>query len=269
MATYFIGDIQACFDEFKLLLEQVNFDHQQDNLYLVGDLIGRGPKPKETLDFLIAHQSSIHPVLGNHDLHFLAVANNIKANKVNDNFTPLLKSNRLNDYIDYLRKQPLIRYIENKELIVCHAGITPQWSVEIAVTQANRVNAKLISPHYRELLEAMYSNIADWRECKSQQDELIFTINALTRMRYCDEQSHLEFTIKVAPIENSDPTLTPWFSQQHSLVNDQKIVFGHWASILGQTDRPQFIALDTGCLWGNWLTCWRYEDNSFFYQKSL
>ncbi len=269
MATYFIGDIQACFDEFILLLEQIEFDHQQDHLYLVGDLIGRGPKPKETLDYLIAHQSSIHPVLGNHDLHFLAVANNIKSNKENDNFTPLLASTKLNDYVNYLRKQPLIRHLEDDELIVCHAGLTPQWSLATAITQARHVNAELTSSRYKSLLEAMYNNIADWRQCKTQQERLIFTINALTRMRYCNEQGHLEFITKVAPKENSDQTLTPWFNQQHSLLSDQKIVFGHWASILGNTNHPQFIALDTGCLWGNWLTCWRYEDNRFFDQKSL
>ncbi|MGB0898649.1 MAG: symmetrical bis(5'-nucleosyl)-tetraphosphatase [Psychrobium sp.] len=269
MATYFIGDLQACFDEFILLLEQIEFDHQQDQLYLVGDLIGRGPKPKETLDYLIQHQFSIKSVLGNHDLHFLAVANNIKTNKDNDNFSPLLESARLNDYINYLRAQPLIRLLKDNELVVCHAGITPQWSLETAVTQASRVNAKLTSPHYKDLLEAMYNNIADWQQCKTQQDELIFAINTLTRMRYCNEQGHLEFMTKVAPEENSNPTLTPWFNQQHSLISNQKIIFGHWASILGNTNHPQFIALDTGCLWGNWLTCWRYEDNSFFYQKSL
>tara|TARA_B110001452_G_scaffold226176_1_gene200460 strand:- start:916 stop:1725 length:810 start_codon:yes stop_codon:yes gene_type:complete len=269
MATYFIGDIQACFDEFELLLKQVNFDHQQDNLYLVGDLIGRGPKPKETLDYLIAHQSSVHPVLGNHDLHFLAVAHNIKANKPNDNFTPLLESAELNDYIDYLRKQPLIRYLDDEELILCHAGLSPQWSLSTALFQANRVSAELRSPRYKKLLSVMYNNIANWQQCNTDQDKMVFAINTLTRMRYCNEQGHLEFATKVAPENNSNPSLTPWYSQQQSLASTQRLIFGHWASILGQTGHSQFIALDTGCLWGNWLTCWRYEDSQFFTKKSL
>ncbi|MGB1297931.1 MAG: symmetrical bis(5'-nucleosyl)-tetraphosphatase [Psychrobium sp.] len=268
MATYFVGDLQACFDEFELLLAKVNFDHQQDKLYLVGDLIGRGPKPKETLDFLIAHSESMLPVLGNHDLHFLSVANGIKANKANDNFTPLLDSAELATYIDYLRQQPLLRYLKQHSILISHAGLTPQWDLATAIEQADLVHHQLTAASYVDLLSTMYRNINDWHQCEGSHERLIFTINALTRMRFCNTQGHLEFATKNSPAKNTDNTLSPWFELAPD-TPQYRSVFGHWAALMGETNNPNYVALDTGCLWGNWLTCWRLEDNQYFTQNSL
>jgi bis(5'-nucleosyl)-tetraphosphatase (symmetrical) len=270
MATYFIGDIQACFDEFDLLLKQLNFNHQRDHLYLVGDLIGRGPQAEETLAFLVTHQASIHPVLGNHDLHFLAIANGIKAVKANDKYDELLQSPHLPKYINYLRNLPLIIHLPAHQIIVAHAGISPQWNMTTAFEQAHLVEKKLASKNYITLLAAMYNNdINDWENCHTVQDKAVFTINNLTRMRYCHLSGHLDFSVNCSPQHNDDINLTPWFSQTSSIMDGYRMVFGHWAALLGVTNDPRFIALDTGCLWGNWMTAWQLESNTYFQQISL
>jgi len=270
VATYFIGDIQACFDEFILLLQQVNFNHQRDHLYLVGDLIGRGPQALETLEYLIAHQNSIHPVLGNHDLHFLAISYGVKAAKKNDNFDCLLQSPHLAKYCDYLRNLPLIIHLPEHKIIVSHAGISPQWDIKNAIDNAQLVEQYLIGEQAKTLLTAMYNNsINDWQQCSTPLNKAIFTINSLTRMRYCDNDGHLDFYEKCSPSSNKDATLSPWFLQRASLNEDYRFIFGHWASLMGMTNNNQFIALDTGCLWQHWMTAWKLESNSYFRQNSL
>lgn len=270
MATYFIGDIQSCFNEFKLLLAQIDFNHHRDTLYLVGDLIGRGPQPKETLDYLIAHQSSIHTVLGNHDLHFLAVAAGIKQNNPSNKFDPLLNSNNLATYVNYLRQQPLAKYLESRQVFISHAGLPPQWDIPTAMAQSKQVEQLLKSDHYQQLLQVMYGNgINQWNENASNRDKAVFTINALTRMRFCHSDYQLDFSNKLSPTQNDNVNLIPWFEMKHQLAPQQRLIFGHWASLMGKTNNPKYIALDTGCLWGSWLTCWQLENNHFFRQKSL
>lgn len=270
MADYFVGDIQGCFDELDLLLRQLRFNHQRDHLYLVGDLIGRGPQAKETLDFLIAHQASIHPVLGNHDLHFLAIFHGIKKSKKSDKYDNLLDEPCLDKYIEYLRNLPLIINLPEHNIVMCHAGITPQWDLTTAIKQAKKVEDWLAGDQYTTLLSAMYNNkINDWRNCTSPIEEAIFTINSLTRMRYCFKDNSLDFKENGSPANNTNSFLIPWFKQQTHLPTQYRIIFGHWASLLGHTKNLQFIALDTGCLWGEHLTAWSLKSNQYFQQKSL
>lgn len=270
MADYFIGDIQGCFDELDLLLRQLRFNHQVDHLYLVGDLIGRGPQAQETLDFLISHQSSIHPVLGNHDLHFLAICHGIKKPKDSDKFEQILNSQHLPRYVNYLRHLPLIIELPKHKVIMCHAGISPQWDLITARKQAKDVTDWLIGDQLPTLLSAMYNNdINDWPSCTSPLEKAIFSINSLTRMRYCFNNNKLDFQENDSPSNNTNPSLTPWYTQQINLPTQYKVVFGHWASLLGHTNNPQFIALDTGCLWGEYLTAWALKSNKYFKQKSL
>lgn len=270
MADYFVGDIQGCFDELDLLLKNIRFNHQNDHLYLVGDLIGRGPQAKETLDFLISHQSSIHPVLGNHDLHFLAIANGIKKAKESDKYNQLLQSSKLPQYVEYLRHLPLIINFSQHNIVMCHAGITPQWNLTTAIQQASNVEHWLASDVYKDLLSAMYDNtINDWDGCDSSLEKAIFTINSLTRMRYCDTNKFLDLKINCAPAQNENTELTPWFDLQMNLPTQYKVVFGHWAALSGITNNKKFIALDTGCLWKESLTAWNLQENSYFQQKSL
>jgi len=270
VATYFIGDIQACFDEFYLLLKQLNFNHQRDHLYLVGDLIGRGPQAVEVLDFLLAHQTSIHPVLGNHDLHFLAIANGLKTAKASDKFERLLQSPNLSKYVDYLRCLPLIIHLPQHKILVTHAGISPQWDTDTALENAHIVEQWLSGEKSTTLLAAMYNNtVNDWDTCNTPLEKAIFTINNLTRMRYCNINGHLDFLEKCAPLSNSNKALSPWFSQLLLSKNDYRIIFGHWASLMGVTNNEKFLALDTGCLWKKWMTAWKLETNTYFQQNSL
>jgi len=270
MADYFIGDIQGCFDELDLLLRKLRFNHEKDHLYLVGDLIGRGSQAQETLDFLITHQSSIHPVLGNHDLHFLAIAHGIKKTKESDKYDNLLRSPMLPTYIEYLRHLPLLINFPQHKVIMSHAGITPQWDLITAIQQASHVEQWLISDNYQELLARMYDNtINDWTYCNSTLEKAIFTINSLTRMRYCDTQKRLDFKVNCAPKENNNIELLPWFQLQTNFPIEYKVVFGHWAALSGVTQNKKFIALDTGCLWKKYLTAWNLQENHYFQQKSL
>lgn len=270
MAHYFIGDIQGCYDELDLLLKKIKFNHQSDHLYLVGDLIGRGPQAVETLNFLMSHQQSIHPVLGNHDLHFLAISQGIKNSKVSDKYDKALSSPNLTKYIDYLRHQPLLIDLPHLNIIVSHAGISPQWNIMTAKKQAQRVEQHLSGPDYYSLLMAMYDNkINDWTACHSPLQQAIFTINSLTRMRYCHLDGTLDFTTNCAPADNTNDNIISWFDCNLSTLSGQRLIFGHWAALMGTTNKANLLALDTGCLWGNWLTAWCAETNAFFQQKSL
>jgi len=265
MASYFIGDIQGCFDEFEQLLTLIDFCPQNDTLYLAGDLIGRGPRSLATLEFVVAHQDCIHTVLGNHDLHFLAIANGIKAAKKSDCFDVLLASPQLATFVDYLRQQPLLINFPQHKLVLTHAGITPQWDLDTAIDAANNVSKQLTSKDYCTLLTQMYiGNNDDWSAANSELSKTIFAINALTRMRYCFRDGQLDFTTNCAPQQCLEPTLSPWFTLPSRLPADYTVLFGHWASLIGITNAKQFIALDTGCLWGNYLTAWRLEDQEIF-----
>lgn len=270
MTDYFVGDLQGCFDELDLLLRKIRFNHQKDHLYLVGDLIGRGPQAQETLDFLISHQSSIHPILGNHDLHFLAICHGIKKSKASDKYQSLLNSPQRQQYINYLRNLPLLIDFPNHNVVMSHAGISPQWDLTTAKKEAKKVEQWLKSNKYNQLLTAMYNNqINDWQQCNTVTEKAVFTINSLTRMRYCNANNQLDFTVNSSPFTNSNTLLSPWFQSQTILPAHYRCVFGHWASLSGHTNDPKFVALDTGCLWGEHLTAWDIKTNQFFQQKSL
>ncbi len=264
MANYFIGDIQGCFDEFQQLLKKISFCPTNDTLYLSGDLIGRGPKALETLEFVSAHQHCIKTVLGNHDLHFLAIANGIKSAKPSDRFDILLQSPRLPLLVKYLRQQPLLIELKRHKLVLTHAGISPQWDLATAKQAAFDVSQQLKSENYVFLLEQMYLGTNDdWPSADNPLSQMIVAINAFTRMRYCYADGRLDFLHKCAPSLCPDPLLAPWFERPTQLDDGYIALFGHWASLMGKTNSNKFIALDTGCLWGNHLTAWCLEDQSF------
>ena len=271
MATFFIGDIQGCFDELILLLKKIKFNHQQDTLYLTGDLIGRGPKALATLEYVIKHQHSIKTVLGHHDLHFLAITCGIKKAKSSDKFEQLLASPRLTDFIDYLRQQPLLIELTQPKIILCHAGVNPQWDLATAKKAAQAVSKQLKQDNYAQLLGQMYDNsVVNWADCQTALQQSIFTINACTRMRYCYHDGNMDYQQNCPPAQLNDPRLTPWFKLENdTLKQGYRIIFGHWASLVGRTDQPNTIALDTGCLWGNHLTAWQLENQQFSVQNAL
>lgn len=257
MAIYAIGDLHGCYHEFKKLLEKIEFDHSEDKLYLVGDLINRGPKSAKVLNYLIKHQESILPVLGNHDLAFLVFQAGLIRLKRHDTYDELLDNEHINDYVQYIREQPLMRYIPELDIAICHAGICPDWTIKQALDLAEEAHQVLINDElYTEFLPKMFGNQPDrWDDQLAGIDRIRTIINFFTRMRYLHEDGHLDFGAKEPIDEVKD--LVPWFRCQNQFNNTQ-VVFGHWAS-LGLHDENNIICIDTGCAWGEKLTAIRLD----------
>lgn len=276
MANYFIGDLQGCFDGFQRALAEVAFNHSRDTLWLTGDLIARGSDSLATMDFIYRHQDSIKTVLGNHDLHFLAVANKIKKPNPNDLLEPLLTDKNLSKYVDWLRQQPLIQALPKSQGYMTHAGLPPHWSPKKAVKWASRVSDILTSPNYTDFIAEMYGNRPNhWHKCSTEADKLKFTVNALTRMRFCNVDGALNFSQKGSPkklgdmeVKTNSEALIPWFEFEPERFEDTMWVFGHWASLMGETANSNVIALDTGYVWGNYLTIMKFKTREFSYIHS-
>ncbi|RKF14538.1 symmetrical bis(5'-nucleosyl)-tetraphosphatase [Alginatibacterium sediminis] len=265
MATYFVGDIQGCYQELSSLLKMVRFDKKYDQLWCAGDLVARGPQSLETLRFIKSLGSSAQVVLGNHDLHLLAIANGIKRNKARDHLTPILEASDKDELLDWLRCQALVKQHPDFNVVMVHAGISPQWSVDTAISRAKEVETILRSDHYLRLLQSMYGNEpAHWNKHLEGLDRWRYIINACTRMRYCFADGTLDFELKIPPQQNDNPNLKPWYEIGDKHLQKQTIVFGHWAALEGRTSKDKVIATDTGCVWGNRLSMLRWEDQRWF-----
>lgn len=254
MATYIVGDIQGCFSGLQRLLEKVAFSPIDDRLIAVGDLIGRGPEPLQTLDFLRSLEDKFDTVLGNHDLHLLAIYANIRKAKSNDNLDTLLNSPSLETHINWLRTKPLALMADSNTLVT-HAGLYPKWSISKALKASAEVSQRLQANDWTDFLANMYGNQPNiWDKHLVGADRTRFIVNALTRMRFIENQNQLNFNCKMAP-ELAPANLAPWFAVNNDkLQTQQKVVFGHWASLNGKTANKQFIALDTGYIWGQSMT---------------
>jgi len=270
MAIYLVGDIQGCYQELQALLSQVNFDKNNDQLYVAGDLVARGPDSLATLRFIKSLKHSAKVVLGNHDLHLLAVYADIKKVKKQDQLAELLAASDIHELMHWLIQQPLLQQIGNDNAYMSHAGISPQWSLKDAIEQGNNAHQKLISTEKDYWLRAMYGEQPnDWQQTQSPEDKFRYTINAFTRMRYCDENNHLEFEQKLAPSsllsieQQAKAILLPWY-ELSDVINTTTWVFGHWATLMGQCSHHNIYALDTGCVWGNHLTLLRWHDKKTF-----
>ncbi|WP_114192689.1 bis(5'-nucleosyl)-tetraphosphatase (symmetrical) ApaH [Edaphovirga cremea] len=269
MSTYLIGDVHGCFDELHALLAQVNFNTERDTLWLTGDLVARGPASHEVLRFVRSLGSSVRMVLGNHDLHLLAVFAGISRNKPKDRITSLLEADDADELINWLRRQPVLQVDNELKLVMAHAGITPQWDLKTAQMCAREVEAVLRSDSYPLFLDAMYGDMPNnWSPDLSGLARLRFSTNALTRMRYCFPNGQLDMICKDSP-ENAPMPLKPWFHLQNPIVEaGYSIIFGHWASLEGKGAPAGIYALDTGCCWGGDLTMLRWDDKTFFTQRS-
>lgn len=265
MANYCVGDIQGCYEELCRLLEKVDFDSAKDTLWLTGDLVARGPDSLKTLRLVKSLENSAKTVLGNHDLHLLAVASFIKPAKAKDYLDELLNAPDLEQLIDWLRQQPLLHQIDHSTLM-CHAGIPPTWDLAQALKSAAVASDILKSDNYLTYIKNMYDSQPDaWSPELKGLEHFRYTLNALTRMRYVYHDKRLEFQHKDAP-GTQFSELVPWFDIQNSSLAEHTIIFGHWASLLGNTGIKNRIALDTGCVWGNHLTFLRLEDRAYFTQ---
>lgn len=268
MATYAIGDLQGCFDELMDLLNEINFDERNDQLWFAGDLINRGPKSLQCLEFVFDRKDNVNTVLGNHDLHLLAIYEHVRQPHSSDTFDEILRSNNIKELVTWYRKQPFILHSEEFDYFLVHAGIPPQWSMSRSLDLANEVSQVLQTDQYFEFIQVMYGNKPDsWNEGLSGFDRVRYIINCFTRIRYCDQQGKLNLK------ENAEPgkqtaELVPWYAYPGRISKGQKILFGHWSTVtLGsEQDFRKFNAypLDTGCLWGGTLTAMRLEDAHWF-----
>lgn len=271
MALYAVGDLQGCFRELQQLLAAVQFNPAHDTLWLTGDLVNRGPQSLECLRFIKSLGSAAQTVLGNHDLHLIAVALTNASSKNKDTLHEILSAPDRDDLITWLRQQPLMLVDEQKKLALVHAGIFPSWSLEKARALAQEVETVLQSDHCIDFLRAMYGNEPDnWRDDLQGVERLRFITNAFTRMRICkisgDANQHaLQLQYKEG-VDNIPAGYAPWFTR-FSPPQNWRVLFGHWAALEATTNHDNIIALDSGCVWGRHLTMLRLDDGQYFYSS--
>jgi bis(5'-nucleosyl)-tetraphosphatase (symmetrical) len=263
VSTYVVGDLQGCLKPLKCLLKEVDFNPKKDVLWSVGDIVNRGPKCLKTLRFLYKMRKSLVVVLGNHDLHLLALAAGVRAPSRSDTLDKILKAPDRDKLLNWLVKQPLIHHEHDHTLV--HAGIPPQWSLDDALRYGNEVHQVLNSPQCVDFFKHMYGNEpAVWSEDLAGMERLRVITNYLTRMRFCDKHGVLDLESKgPTPNTNRPPqgpeNVSPWFAHPKRKTAKNRIVFGHWASIQGHTNSLNAIGLDTGCVWGGTMSLYNLE----------
>ncbi|NLQ17606.1 symmetrical bis(5'-nucleosyl)-tetraphosphatase [Marinomonas sp. M1K-6] len=264
MATYAIGDLQGCLSPLVQLLEQIQYHPEHDTLWFAGDLINRGTESLETLRFIKSLGDRVKIVLGNHDLHLLAVSHGFGKLKRGDTLAEILTARDRDELMDWLRKQPLYHYDESLNTVMTHAGIPPCWDLHKTQTLANEVENILQSDRVDDFFATMYGNTPDkWSDELTGLDRLRTITNYLTRMRFCDENSRLDLESKEG-VNTAIKGYAPWFNYPTKVPHDCHIVFGHWAALEGKTQQARIHALDTGCVWGGSLTALRLEDKQRF-----
>ncbi len=261
MPVFAIGDVQGCLVALQALLEKIHFDPARDQLWFTGDLVNRGPRSAEVLRFVMGLGDNAISVLGNHDLHLLAVARSKVRSKPYDTFDDVLEAVDRDRLLDWLRQRPLLHHDANLGITLVHAGLLPQWDLEKAAALAREVEAVLAGPDYGDFLDHMYGDQPDiWAEALGGWDRLRLIVNAFTRLRYCDRDGRIDLT-PVGPPGSQPPHLVPWFQAAGRQSRDLRIVFGHW-STLGAWQADGVIALETGCLWGGSLTAVRLTESA-------
>jgi len=261
MTTYAIGDVQGCFDELQALLGAIDFDPSKDRLWFVGDLVNRGPKSLETLRFVRDLGERSVCVLGNHDLHLLALALGFSKEREDDTLAGVLSAPDRGELLDWLRRQPLI-HLDADHLLV-HAGLPPQWDPEEARALAQEVEEELRGPRYRDFLAHLYGCWPNrWSNELKGVERLRVIVNALTRMRFCTPDGTMEFRTKGESTQAPAGYL-PWFDVPGRKSAGVTVICGHW-SALGLRVKPNLLALDSGCVWGGTLTAVRLEDRRVY-----
>lgn len=261
MATYAIGDIQGCLKPFKQLLDLVGFNRQRDRLWLVGDLVNRGPDSLETLRYVRGLGDAAITVLGNHDLHLLTVAAGFARIHKTDTLNGILSATDRLELLNWLRACKLFHHEGDYAMV--HAGLLPQWSVERAAELAAEVEQVLRGAEYTELARHMYGVQPDrWQDTLEGWDRLRVIINAMTRLRICTVDGRMEFRHKGEP-ENLPAGYLPWFEVPGRRSAGSTVICGHW-SALGLRIEPNLLAIDGGCLWGRQLCAVRLEDRRVF-----
>lgn len=267
MTTYAIGDLQGCCDPLRRLLDQLHFDPARDRLLLTGDLVNRGPQSLEALRFVHSLGTSAVTVLGNHDLHLLAVAAGGKTGR-HDTLDAVLRAPDRDELLHWLSRQPLAYREPASDTLLVHAGLLPQWTVAQALELAREAEAVIRSPEAPAFYAQMYGNTPDrWDDGLQGPERLRLIVNALTRLRYCDAAGRMDFRHKGGP-GHQPAGLLPWFAAPGRRSAGTPIVFGHW-STLGQVTwtQEQVHGLDTGCVWGGCLTALELDSRRLYTQS--
>lgn len=259
---YIIGDVQGCSDELETLLHRIPSQSGQDHFFFVGDIVNRGPESLAALRMVRGLGAHATAILGNHDLHLLAVANGVRPPSRGDTLSGILEAPDRRDLIEWLRNRPMAAYEDN--CLMVHAGVLPQWSATEAMTAAGEVEAALRGPRYVDFLRELYGNApVRWDESLEGPDRLRCIVNALTRMRYCLVDGTMLFDSRHGEMAAKVSDAMPWYEVPDRRTRDVTVAFGHW-SALGLLLRPNLVATDTGCVWGGKLTAVRLQDRQVF-----
>jgi len=265
MPSYVIGDVQGCFDELMLLLDKINFDSNNDELIFAGDLINRGPKSLEVLEFCLDNKKSIEVVLGNHDIYLLYL---IHQNKKNYQLAPILESKNRKKFFRWLIEKPLMlerQNNKNEKFIISHAGIPHIWDLEDA-RKLNEEYLKAIKKNPGGVFRNMWGDHPDlWSESLRGFSRIRVIINYFTRMRLITQKGELDLKTKVS---SKNSKYKPWFKFTKN-EKDNYQLFGHWAALKGKTNKRNVVGLDAGCVWGGHLKAIRINDRKIFKIKSL
>jgi bis(5'-nucleosyl)-tetraphosphatase (symmetrical) len=259
MRTYAIGDLQGCLPQGLALLERIRAVEGNTRLIFLGDIVNRGPQSLETLRYIRNLDDRADVIMGNHDLHLLAVANGIRKQSRSDTLDEILRAPDRDELLDWLRRRPLAMS-QNGYLLV-HGGVVPQWTIEQTLELAAEVETALRGPHWVDFLAQMYGNTPlKWDDGLKGPERLRCIVNALTRIRFCTADGTMDLSVQKGA-HTTLPDYTPWFDVPDRQTANNTVVFGHW-STLGLVVRPNIIALDTGCLWGGKLSAICLEDRT-------
>lgn len=260
MALYLIGDVQGCDSALQRLLDNISFSPSRDTLYLLGDLVNRGPDSAAVLRRLMAYGNSARCLLGNHDLHLLAVAHGVRRPHRKDTLNAILEAKDRPIMLAWLREQrmAMLETFNDEQILMVHAGVLPQWSAAKTMKLAGEVEAVLRSPDLGDFLGQMYGNgPLRWSDSLRGADRLRVIVNTLTRLRFCTADGEMEFDAKDGA-DSAPPGYLPWFDVPKRKTAKITVAFGHW-STLGWLGRQDVLALDSGCVWGGALSALRLD----------
>lgn len=254
-----MGDVQGCLEPLQRALDVVGFDTTRDRLWLTGDLVNRGDDSLGVLRLVRSLGAAATVVLGNHDLHLIAVALKVRPPRKKDTFHDALEAPDLGELIDWLRRLPLLHHDPDLGFTLVHAGIPPQWSLDDAQQRAREVENTLQSSTPDLLLANMYGDEPRlWRDDLQAEARLRLITNYFTRMRFCSPHGEIDMTKKHEPTD-APPGMAPWFSHAQRKTRNDRLIFGHWATLRGNTQTPNAFGLDTGCVYGGQLTVLHLE----------
>lgn len=258
MAVFAIGDIQGCYDELQKLLARIKFNTAEDMLWFTGDLVNRGPKSLDTLRFVKSLGAHAICVLGNHDLHLLALAAGVDKHRSTDTLDGVLSAPDRDDLLHWLRHRPLLHHDAVLGFTLVHAGLPPQWNLATATDCAHELETALRAADYAEFFRHMYGNQpARWSSELKGSERLRFIVNCLTRLRYVSPDGDLDLSSKGAPGTQAQG-FEPWFSVPERKSSELHIIFGHWSTV-GEVKGHNVYPLDTGCVWGGRLSALRLD----------